>query len=169
VRDARAASTIGSVVDMRAGKAAGMGRRLAEDGGLGKPRRYSAFAKHRAILRPGPLPSTAPGPSSSVSFALMDFGDRLDQRQAKPDTGQRARFLQSHKALQHPAALLGGNAWPSIGDRNLHLTFAGLAPAQHDRAALRRVFHGVVDEVGDRLRQQLAVAKVTIVLADNRS
>src|SRR2546422_11762865 len=52
-----------------------------------------------------------------AQFAAVQMRDRGGEAQAQPRARLRAALLQPHEALDHAAAVVGGNAGPRVGDR----------------------------------------------------
>ena len=90
---------------------------------------------------------------------------RRGEAQPQPRARLRAALLEAHEALDRAAAIGLGNAAAAVGDREQDaLALAhrldhdlGLGPV-HAGAIGRAVFDGVVDQIGERLADELAVA-----------
>ena len=88
--------------------------------------------------------------------AAMPPRHRAHQAEPEPIAGGAAARLQSDKAIEHALAIGLGDAGSAIGDLDQR---AAAAPPHPDRdLAAPAVFERVVEQVGDRLRQQVAVA-----------
>ena len=95
----------------------------------------------------------------------MQMSDRRRETEAESRARLRAALLQPHEALHHTFAIARGNARTMVGYAE---TDAIPLPACRDHDVGRhaihfrrmgtRVFDGVVDEIGERLGHQLAVA-----------
>ncbi len=90
---------------------------------------------------------------------------RRGEAQAQPRARLRAALLEAHKAFDHARAVGFRNARPAVDDREQDAV--ALAERAHDdfrrgavHAALARlgIFDGIVDQIGERLTDQLAVA-----------
>jgi len=85
--------------------------------------------------------------------------DRGGERKAQPRSGQRARTVEPHEALQSSFAIFGRDARPAI--RNRDFEPVAIAPRRDADFAVRprgSVLERVVDHVAERLRQQFAIA-----------
>ena len=98
--------------------------------------------------------------------AAVHAHHRRGERQAEAGTGARARALQPHEAVDRARAVGGGNARPMVGDFDSD-RLAVAARDHRDLASARRgrlfrlagaVFDRVVDEIGDGLTDQFAIA-----------
>src|SRR3981081_4286869 len=87
----------------------------------------------------------------------VQFHDRRDQAEAEPDALGLPAPVRTIKAPGHDLALVFGDAGARIA--HAHDAFAGAVDQRHpDVSAFRRELHGVVDNIGDRFEQQVAVA-----------
>src|SRR5215470_1469894 len=78
-----------------------------------------------------------------------------DEAQAQSTARGASASLDPVEALEHMRALLEGNARPSVGhgDRGLLI----VVPDRHLDIACTAVTYGIVDEVGDRVEEQIPV------------
>ena len=106
---------------------------------------------------PAPLPQAGEGGRRSITHAAVELGDGLHQRQSQTHPRRAARALATEEALGRAGAVRLGNPGAAVGDGDAH--HARLADGgELDRAARRRELHRVVEQVRDRLLDQLAVA-----------
>ncbi len=104
-------------------------------------------------------------------FAAMQRRHRRGQAETKAGTGQGPAGFQPHEPLHRVLAVAFGNAGAMVGDAEQHLV--ALAPrldqdllrSSHDlriqrlhRSVRLAVFDRVLDQIGQRLADQLAVA-----------
>src|SRR5690349_22741868 len=87
---------------------------------------------------------------------------RAHQTEPEPIAWSAAARLQSHEAIEHAFAIGLGDPGPAIGDCDQRVAAAPPYP-DHDLPAAAAtftaaVFESVVEQVRDRLRQQVAVA-----------
>ena len=87
----------------------------------------------------------------------MQLGRRGDQAEAEPAALGAAAAFGPVKALQHPLPQLLGDAGSPVGHHDAGLAGLG-AQGEADLGALGRVLDGVVQKVGERLEQHVAVA-----------
>src|SRR4051812_44079625 len=106
-----------------------------------------AHAEYRA--RVGILHTDAPAVSLDGEAAECE---------AEPAAAARQDFFGRalHEAVKDVVALLGGNAWPAIGDTNLDAV-SQTSRRNHYRGLGGRVSQGVVDKVLDHPPQQVFV------------
>ena len=82
--------------------------------------------------------------------------DRAHQAQPEPVAGRAPARLQPNESTEHVLAIGGRDPWTAIGDFD---QCAPPAPSHLDRdLAAVPVFESIVEQVGDRLRQQVAIA-----------
>src|SRR5579859_2778642 len=98
-----------------------------------------------------------------LELAAVEPRDRGRQAQAEAGARLGAALLQAHEALDHPATIGFRNPRPAILDaeRNALAFILGLDDDLRGAAvelARRRIFDGVVDQIGQRLADQLAIA-----------
>src|ERR1700704_1419864 len=87
----------------------------------------------------------------------VQFHDRRDQAEAEPDALGLPAPVRTIEASGHDLALVVGDARARIA--HAHDAFAGAVDQRNpDVSAFRRELHRVVDNIGDRLEQQVAVA-----------
>ena len=94
--------------------------------------------------------------------AAMQPRHRRGERQAEAAAGPRPRRLQPHESLHHPRAFIRGNARPMIGDGDFNALVVA-ARGDFDARRLagrigRAIFERIVDEIGQSLADQLALA-----------
>ena len=89
--------------------------------------------------------------------AVVQGDDGADQRQAEAVAGGAARAVEADEAFQHVVAFVRRDAFAVIGDVDQDVVTAFFG-AEADVAAAGRVFDGVIEQVGDGLRDELAVA-----------
>ena len=82
--------------------------------------------------------------------------DRRNKAEPQPAARGGTAGIEPHEALKHMLALLGRDPKAEIGYRNRRRDSA--RHLHRDALTLRTVFDCVVDEIGDGLEQQLAVA-----------
>ena len=90
---------------------------------------------------------------SSAPCSLATASTRLNPR---PLPGVRAGGVQPHETLQHPRPVPCGNTRPVVGDRD-DRTAGGALDLETHLTPRRRVLDGVVEQIGQRLRQQVPV------------
>ena len=143
-------------------------RRFMDSPICGKPYVWRA-ASSRNLYRPSPWQGNDAFEARLVvlepQFAAMQARDRRGEAQAKPGTRLRAALLQPHEALDDAAAVGFRNARSAVGDGEQNAVALGQC-AHHDLgwcavdrlATRRRVFDGIVDQIGERLADQFAIA-----------
>jgi hypothetical protein len=87
----------------------------------------------------------------------VQVGYRLNEREAETAAGRGAARLQPVEAPEYFFALRCGNARPGVGDRQ-YWRARVLSQADADSHPGRTMANGVFDEIGNHLRQKLAVA-----------
>jgi hypothetical protein len=92
--------------------------------------------------------------------AMMHLHDGADEREAEAGSRLGAARIEAHETPHHVVALVVRHAGTAIGDGKVDV---GLALRERDadlRLALAAldIFDGIVDEVAERLADQLAVA-----------
>ena len=87
---------------------------------------------------------------------MVAVRDGADQAEPEPVARRAAAGLEPDKAVEHGLAIGFGNARTTIG----HFEHGALAGSKHPDLQLAAIgiFHCVVEEIGDRLRQQMPVA-----------
>src|SRR5690606_18533157 len=102
-------------------------------------------------------PPIAPG--AQFQFAVMEGHHRFGEAETKAGSRLVPALFEPDEPLRRLVALIFRNAWPVIDHRETDISrFAG--QRNKDGRLLPgtgRVFDGIVDDVGKRLRQQLAV------------
>jgi hypothetical protein len=86
----------------------------------------------------------------------MQVRDRADERQPEPGAGRGARGIRAEEPLPRPRAVGRRQPRPAIRHPELHDAARRLG-GERDAAALGRELDGVVEQVGDRLQQEVAV------------
>src|SRR3546814_8318937 len=81
----------------------------------------------------------------------------LDQAEAEAAAGGATAGVEANEALQHPLAILGRDAGAAVGHCEVR-SVVDPSEAHADLAAARAVLHRVVEQVGERLAEQLAMA-----------
>ena len=87
----------------------------------------------------------------------MQAGNRFDEGQAKAAAGGRTAAVEAIEAVEHLVVLGRGNAGTVVGDLGFEAR-ACLAQADRYRGAFGRMVERVLDQVGDHLSEELAVA-----------
>src|SRR4051812_16330522 len=87
----------------------------------------------------------------------MQLHDGGDEAEAKTDARRISNLVGAVKSPQHGFALLFADAGPAIVHAHDGLVSAAAQPYVYP-SALRRELDGVVDKVGDRFDQQVAIA-----------
>ena len=98
-------------------------------------------------------------------FAAMQARHRRGKAQAQPEARLRAALLEAHEAFDHARTVAFRDAGAAIGHGEQNAV-AVVERAQHDFRPLAvdlggirlAVFDGIVEQIGDRLAHQLAVA-----------
>src|SRR3546814_20033779 len=85
------------------------------------------------------------------------FRSRCDQAEAEAAAGGATAGVEANEALQHPRAILGRDAGAAVGHCEVR-SVVDPSEAHADLAAARAVLHRVVEQVGERLAEQLAMA-----------
>ena len=88
----------------------------------------------------------------------MQLGDGCDEAQPEAAAGRRALALQSVEATEDILALEFRDAGPAVGHNGDEM-LAARREVDVDLRPLWRMAHGVLDQVGEELRQQLAIAR----------
>lgn len=87
----------------------------------------------------------------------VQLEDRRDQAETESDSLRLPASVRTVEAADHDIALLFADARSRVADA--HDAFAGpVQQRQLHLSALRREFHGVVDEVRDRFEKEIAIA-----------
>ena len=97
--------------------------------------------------------------------AAVQIHDGADQRESQAVAGGAARAVQAHETFEDVGAFVVGDAFAVVSDGDDEV-FAVTVGAQADFAAFGGVFDGVVEEVGNRLGDELAVAHDVQVVGD---
>src|SRR6202171_3786903 len=87
----------------------------------------------------------------------MKPGDGGDQAQPETVSWPVAAGLQPVKALENMLVLVGGNSGSVIGDRD-HRPAVNAFIGNDDLASGTAVLDGIVDEIGDGIEDQIAIA-----------
>src|SRR6185437_16934113 len=86
----------------------------------------------------------------------MELRDGADEAEAETVPGRAAAAFEAYETIEHRVAPIGRHARAGIAD--LDPCLAGMCRDTERDLALVRIFERVVEKVGDRLRQQMAVA-----------
>ena len=92
-----------------------------------------------------------------LQAAIVQGDDGAHQRESQAVSGGTARAVQADEAFQDVVAFVRRDAVPVVANADVDV-FAALFSAEGDVATARCVFDGVVEEVGDGLGDELAVA-----------
>ena len=104
------------------------------------------------------MPLYSPGPSASSSRPPCEAATAWTRDRPRPAPGSLRLFSRRTKRWTTRAPVGLGHAGAGVGDRELQLARRGAPRPQHDRPALGRIFDGVVEQVGQGLGQELAIA-----------
>ena len=88
----------------------------------------------------------------------MRARDRRDQRQPEAAAGARAAGLEPHETLEDVLAVGFGNAGAVVGDGETDRALGAFRDRDFDPGSASGVFDGVVEEIGERLRDEGAAA-----------
>jgi hypothetical protein len=113
-----------------------------------------------------PLPGDfghAAGAGRDAESEPVQLDGRVDQAEPEAEPRGATALVATIKPSTHKVAFAGGNSRSGIADTSDDLVLPAMQ-AGFDAASLRREFHGVVDKVGDRLEQEIAIAVYNHVL-----
>src|SRR5437764_10776377 len=117
------------------------------------PIRRGTFLRGRALSRQFRNATRA---GRDLQAEAVQFGDRAHQAQSKPQAGLAPTLVRTVEAPRHELAFTGGNPGPAI--TNAHDGLATLPKqTQLDPTALRCKLDGIVDKIGNRLEQKIAI------------
>ena len=88
----------------------------------------------------------------------METGDGGDKAEAEPVAGSAATSFKPVEALEDVLIFIDGNSRSVIGDRN-DGTAVGLFDLYGYLTRGTAMFYGVIDEIGDRIEQEVSVAR----------
>src|SRR3954466_10239733 len=91
------------------------------------------------------------------NLGAMKARDRSDEAEAEAVARCVAALFEPVEAIEDVIALRSGNARTVVGDRDVSAAI-GAAAGHRDLAALAAVLDRIVDEIGDGVEQQVAVA-----------
>ena len=123
----------------------------------------------RALYEDEELPDRARKDVANICYGLANKGRNrkqvaacyLDEAEAKAVAGLRAALVEADEAFGNAAAVFHRDAGAVVGHGDGHLVVL-LCGGHRDRggfAIARAVFEGVVEQVGEGLREELAIAQ----------
>ena len=92
------------------------------------------------------------------NVSRMETGDGGDEAEAEPVARSAATSFKTVKAFEDVLIFIEGNSRPVIGDRNDGAAVA-LFGFHSNMTRVTAMFYGVVDEIGDRIEQEVSVAR----------
>ena len=87
----------------------------------------------------------------------MQIGNRCDQAKTKAVSGPVAAALEPIEPSQHMIAFFDRYSGSAIADRE-NRPFGASRDGDTDRASIAAMLYGVVDKIGDRVEQEIAIA-----------
>src|ERR1700732_3631189 len=91
-----------------------------------------------------------------ADFAAMQLGDSAHQAQPQAVSRSAPTAFKAYEAVEYGFTPVGRHARAAVGDFDARDIAA--APSGQGHRAGGRVFEGIVEQIGDRLREQMSVA-----------
>ena len=81
-----------------------------------------------------------------------------DKAQTEPVSGCAAASLEPDKAVEYDVAIGFRNAGTAIGNLEHGVRVLAVAERPHRKLSTTGIFEGIVEQIGERLRHQMAIA-----------